>query len=69
MTEKQRPARQRNDSSTKQNCEEQRTRSVDEATVWAALEQARQNVKPIVKKEREAEIVSAELLNLRLKAV
>ena len=69
MTENQRPARKQTDSSAKQACEEQRSGSVEEAKVWAALEQARQNVKPLVKKEREAEIVSAELLNLRLKAV
>jgi hypothetical protein len=38
-----------------------------ESKVWAALEQARQNIKPIVKKEREAEALSAELLNFRLR--
>lgn len=43
--------------------------SDEEARVWAALRQARQNVKPIVKKEREAEALTAELLNLRLKDV
>ena len=48
---------------------ENKTCSPEEAKVWAALEQARQNVKPIVKKEREAEVVTAELLNLRLKAI
>ena len=48
---------------------EPNTCSSEEAKVWAALEQARQNVKPIVKKERQAEILTAELLNLRLKAV
>jgi hypothetical protein len=48
---------------------ENKSCSPEEAKVWAALEQARQNVKPIVKKEREAEVVTAELLNLRLKAI
>lgn len=48
---------------------EPNTSSSEEAKVWAALEQARQNVKPIVKKERQAEVLTAELLNLRLKAV
>jgi len=43
--------------------------SVEEAKVWAALKKARQNVKPIIKKERNAETASAELLNLRLKAL
>jgi len=42
-------------------------RSTEEAAVWKCLEQARQNVKPIVKKEQEAEVVTGDLLNLRLK--
>lgn len=41
--------------------------SEEEKRVWEALEQARQNVKSIVKKEIEAEIVTTELLNLRLR--
>jgi F420-0:gamma-glutamyl ligase-like protein len=32
-----------------------------------ALERARQEVKPIVKREMEAEVITDELLNLRLK--
>ena len=51
------------------NLAESKLCSPEEARVWAALEQARQNVKPIVKKERDAEVVTAELLNLRLKAI
>jgi hypothetical protein len=70
MTENRTPApKQISNSSANQSCDEPRSSSIEEAKVWAALEQARQNVKPIVKKEREAEIVSAELLNLRLKAI
>jgi hypothetical protein len=42
-------------------------RSEQEKQIWEVLEQARQNVKPIVKKEIEAEIVTSELFNLRLK--
>ena len=42
--------------------------SAEEAKVWEILEEARQKVKPIVKKEKEAEILTGELLNLRLKA-
>lgn len=38
-----------------------------EKQVWEALEQARQNVKSVVKKELEAEIVTSELFNLRLR--
>lgn len=68
MTEKQKPAHKSVHSSTKDSVPKPAAESSEEARVWAALEQARQNVKPIVRKEREAEIVSAELLNLRLKA-
>lgn len=42
-------------------------RSEMEKEAWEALEQARQNVKPVVKKEIEAEVVTSELLNLRLR--
>lgn len=42
--------------------------SAEEAKVWEILEEARQKVKPIVKKEKEAEVLTGELLNLRLKA-
>jgi hypothetical protein len=65
MTEKQRSANKQAESPA---ASETKTCSSEQEKVWAAFEQARQNVKPIVKKEREAEIVSAELLNLRLKA-
>lgn len=41
--------------------------SEKEKQVWEALEQARQNVKSVVKKELEAEIVTSELFNLRLR--
>jgi len=42
-------------------------RSEEEKQTWEVLEQARQDVKFIVKKELEAEIVTNELLNLRLR--
>jgi hypothetical protein len=67
MTEKQRSAKKQAESSATSDLQTKSCSSEYEK-VWAAFEQARQNVKPIVKKEREAEIVSAELLNLRLKA-
>jgi hypothetical protein len=67
MTEKQRSAKKEAESPATSE-PQTKTWSSEEEKVWAAFEQARQNVKPIVKKEREAEIVSAELLNLRLKA-
>ena len=67
MTEKQRSVKKQAESSATAE-PETKTCSPEEEKVWAAFEQARQNVKAIVKKEREAEIVSAELLNLRLKA-
>jgi hypothetical protein len=68
MTEKRRSGHKQTEPSAA-NYSERRTCSPEEAKVWAALEQARQNVKPIVKKERQAEVVTAELLNLRLKAI
>ena len=43
-------------------------RSAEEARVWEILEEARQKVKPIVKKEKEAEVLTSDLLNFRLKA-
>ncbi len=46
---------------------ELKPRSEEEKQVWAALEQARQSVKSVVKKELEAEIVTSELFNLRLR--
>jgi hypothetical protein len=46
----------------------QKPRTAEEAKVWEILEQARQKVKPIVKKEKEAEVLTSDLLNLRMKA-
>lgn len=46
---------------------ELKPRSEEEKRAWEALEQARQNVKPIVKKEMEAEVVASELFSLRLR--
>lgn len=68
MTDKQKFAREKANACSESE-QKQTPCSDEEAKVWAALEQARQNVKPIVKKEREAEALTAELLNLRLKAV
>ena len=39
----------------------------EEQRILQALERARQEVKPIVKKEMEGEVITDELLNLRLK--
>ena len=47
----------------------QKARSPEEARVWEILEKARQAVKPLVKKEKQAELLTGELLNLRLKAI
>jgi hypothetical protein len=46
---------------------ELKPRSEEEKQVWEVLEQARQDVKSVVKKELEAEIVTSELFNLRLR--
>lgn len=43
-------------------------RSEDERRVWEIVEQARQEVKPLAKKELEVEVVSSDLLNSRLRA-
>lgn len=68
MTEKRASGHVHPDTAERNHAEPS-TCSSEEAKVWAALEQARQNVKPIVKKERQAEVLTAELLNLRLKAI
>ena len=47
----------------------QKARSPEEARVWEILEKARQSVKPLVKKEKQAEVLTGELLNLRLKVI
>lgn len=39
----------------------------EEERILQVLERARQEVKPIVKKEMEGEVITDELLNLRLK--
>jgi len=67
MTEKQKTAPKTNQSATP-TPDKQSNCAAGEAVVWEAVKQARQNVKPIVRKERQAETASAELLNLRLKA-
>ena len=44
-----------------------RPRSVEEARVWEVLEEARKQVKHIVKREMEAEVITSDVLNIRLK--
>ena len=44
-----------------------RPRSSEEARVWEVLEEARQQVKHIVKREMEAEVITSDILNIRLK--
>lgn len=66
MTKPQDSADKKSEAPSKQH-QKSRPRSLEEARVWQILEQARQNVKPIVKKEKEAEVLTSELLNLRLK--
>ena len=41
-------------------------RSAEEQRVWDALEEARQNVKPLTKRELEAELLPSELMSFRL---
>ena len=43
--------------------------TTQEQEVWACLESARQQVRPVIKREVEGEPVTKELLNLRLKLV
>ena len=47
----------------------QQPSSSEEARVWKVLEQARQNVKQAAKRELEGEIISSDVLNLRLRAL
>jgi len=68
MAKRQDAAGQANKTTSKEN-ETQQARSAEEARVWDILEKARQAVKPLVKKEKQAEVLTSELLNLRLKAV
>ena len=42
-------------------------RSEEEKRVWDALEEARQNLKPLTKRELESELLPSELMNFRLK--
>jgi hypothetical protein len=67
MAEQQNPADDRVQTAPNAS-EKQKAASAEEAKVWEILEEARQKVKPIVKKEKEAEVLTGELLNLRLKA-
>ena len=48
---------------------ELRPSSPEEERVWKVLEQARQNVKQIAKKELEGEVITEEILNRPLRAV
>jgi hypothetical protein len=43
--------------------------TTQEEEVWACLESARQQVRPLIKREVEGEPVTKELLNLRLKSL
>lgn len=67
MTERQNASGEKAQAVPNQS-DKQQAQSAEEAKIWEILEQARQKVKPIVKKEKEAEILTGELLNLRLKA-
>lgn len=66
MTKRQNTAGEKAKAVSNEN--DRQPHSAEEAKVWEILEQARQKVKPIVKKEKEAEVLTGELLNLRLKA-
>jgi hypothetical protein len=67
MTERQNAAGEKAQAVPNES-DKRHAQSPEEAKIWEILEQARQKVKPIVKKEKEAEILTGELLNLRLKA-
>lgn len=43
-------------------------RSDEEQRVWDVLEEARQNVKQLTKRELEAELIPSELMSFRLKS-
>jgi hypothetical protein len=44
-------------------------RSEEEQRIWQVLEEARQNVKRLTKRELEAELLPSDLLSFRLKRV
>lgn len=67
MTNQPNPADKHPDVRLDSAQEKIRPTSSEEERVWAVLEQARQNVKSIVKKEIEGEVLTGELLNLRLR--
>ena len=58
---------EKDDRAVKQK-EEEVPPVLDEAQALALLEQARQNVKQIAKRALEGEVISGELLNMRLRA-
>ncbi len=63
------PVRQ-DDESAEQESRTDRSsspRSDEEKRVWEILEEARQNVKPLTKRELESELLPSELMNFRLK--
>jgi len=43
-------------------------RSAEEQQVWDALEVARQKMKPMTKRELEAELIPSDLMSFRLKS-
>lgn len=43
-------------------------RTAEEQRVWDVLEEARQNVKPLTKRELEAELIPSDLMSFRLKS-
>lgn len=60
----------RNDRPTQENDMTRKPytpRTKEEQRVWDVLERARQNVKPVVKRESEGAQVDSDLLNLRLR--
>ena len=44
-------------------------RSPEESRVWTVIEEARQRVKPLAKREQEGQVLRGDLANLRLQAL
>ncbi len=44
-------------------------RSAEESRVWSVIEEARQRVKPLAKREQEGQVLRGDLANLRLQAL
>lgn len=67
MRGKKRPSEKDAQERTLSLSDQKAAHSSEEKFVWEALEEARQSVKPAVKKQMEGEMINQDLLNFRLR--